>query len=228
MEIRIQSKDNYKLKGSSIFKDWPNNLFNFINSSYDSYIDAKSSDIDIDLLLHYYVWIKNEQYAEVKLMLCSEFLEVLKNNKLKPHKNETGHFYDKIFQRFNFCKLDTYKLLKILQPEIFQIITDLENKYIDKGCKVKDVKKICKKYKKEYLLRCIERYRNKVIHSGKFELLQEDIDKIVEKLIKDFKNDYKIDSQIKLIENIGNDLKIELNDVDGILIFLIKQIFLKV
>lgn len=216
LEIKIRSKNDYKLNGSSIFKDWPNNLFNFINSSYDSYINAKSSDIDIDLLLHYYVWIKNEQYAEVKLMLCSEFLEVLKNDKLNPHKNENGHFYDKIFERFNFAKLDTYKLLKHLQPEIFQIITDLEKEYIDQDYKRKDVIKICKKYKKEYLLRCIERYRNKVIHSGKFELLPEDIDKIVEKLINDFKNDYKIDSQIELIENIGNDIKIKLNSVDSI------------
>lgn len=216
LEIRIKPKSNYKLNGSSIFKEWPDNLFNFINSSYDSYIDAKGSDIDIDLLLHYYVWIKNEQYAEVKLMLCSEFLEVLKNNKFKPHKNEEGHFYDKIFQRFNFSKLDTYKLLKFLQPEIFQIITDLENKYIGQGHKIKDVKKICKKYKKEYLLRCIERYRNKVIHSGKFELILEDIDKIVDNLITDFKNDYKIDSQIEIIEKIGDDLKFKLYDVNSI------------
>lgn len=214
--IKIKSKNKYKLNGSSIFKDWPNNLFNFINSSYDSYINAKSSDIDIDLLLHYYVWIKNEQYAEVKLMLCSEFLEVLKNNKLKPYKNETGYFYTKIFQRFNLYKLDTYKLLKILQPEIFQIITDLEKKYIGQGYNRKDVIKICKKYKKEYLLRCLERYRNKIIHSGKFELLPEDIDKILENLIKDFKNDYNRDSQIELIEKIGNDMKFELNNVDSI------------
>lgn len=216
LEIKIKSKNNYKLNGRSIFKDWPNNLFNFINSSYDAYINAKSSNIDIDLLFHYYVWIKNEQYAEVKLMLCSEFLEVLKNDKLNPHKNEKGHFYDKIFQRFNFAKLDTYKLLKLLQPEIFQIITDLEKEYIDQGYKRKDVIKICKKYKKEYLLRCIERYRNKIIHSGKFELLPEDIDKILENLIKDFKNDYKIDSQIELIEKIGNDMKVKLNNVDSI------------
>lgn len=216
LEIKIKSKNKYKLNGRSIFKDWPNNLFNFINSSYDSYINAKSSNIDIDLLFHYYVWIKNEQYAEVKLMLCSEFLEVLKNDKLNPHKNENGYFYDKIFQRFSFAKLDTYKLLKLLQPEIFQIITDLEKKYIDQGYNRKDVLKICKKYKKEYLLRSLERYRNKIIHSGKFELLPEDIDKILENLIKDFKNVYKIDSQIELIEKIGNDMKLKLNNVDSI------------
>ena len=216
LEIKIKSKNLYKLNGSSIFQDWPNNLFNFINSSYDAYINAKSSNIDIDLLFHYYVWIKNEQYTEVKLILCSEFLEVLKNDKINPHKNENGHFYDKIFQRFNIAKLDTYKLLKFLQPEIFQIINDLEKEYISQGYKRKEVIKICKKYKKEYLLRCIERYRNKIIHSGKFELLPEDIDKILKNLIKDFKNDYKIDSQIEIIEKIGNDMKFKLKNVDSI------------
>ncbi len=214
--IKIKPKYNYKLNGNSIFKKFPYNLYDFINSSYESYINAKSTEIDIDLLLHYYVWIKNEQYAEVVLMLCSEFLEVLKNNRLQPHKNENGHFYDKIFQRFNRSKLDTYKLLKILQPEIFQLITELEKEYINKDYKNKDVIKICKKYKKEYLLRCMERYRNKIIHSGKFELNQKDIDKIIKNLIHDFKNDYKIDSQIELIEKIGKDMKVKLNDVDGI------------
>ena len=167
LEFRIKPKHNYKIKGSSIFKNLPNNLFDFINSSYDSYIDVKGRDIDIDLLLYYFVWIKNEQYVEVKLMLCSEFIEVLKNDKFKPSKNEKGNFYNKVFQRFNSLELDTSKLLKILQPEIFQLINALENKYAEQGYLIRDVNKIGKRYKKEYLLRCIERYRNKIVHSGK-------------------------------------------------------------
>ncbi len=107
LEIRIKSKNTYKLDGNSIFKDWPDNLFNFINSSYDSYIDFKNSEIDIDLLLHYYVWIKNEHYVEVKLMLCSAFFEILKNNKLDPSKNEDGFIFN-LSQRFNLLKLSTY------------------------------------------------------------------------------------------------------------------------
>ena len=109
LEIRIKTKNTFKLKGSSIFKNWPNNLFDFINSSYDSYLAVKNSDIDIDLLLHYYVWIKNEQYAEVKLMLCSAFFEVLKNNNLDPSKKEGG-FHHILTQRFNLLKLNTNKL----------------------------------------------------------------------------------------------------------------------
>ncbi len=214
LEIRIKPKYSYKLKGSSIFKNYPNNLFDFINSTYDSYIDLKGKDIEIDLLLHYYVWIKNEQYIEVKLMLCSEFIEVLKNNKFKPSKNEEGTFYDKVFLKFNLLKLDTYKLLKILQPEIFQLITELEKKYIEQGYQIKDVNKIGKRYKKEYLLRCIERYRNKIVHSGKFELTSEDINEIVERLIKDFKNDYAKDYQVDLVEKIGNDIKFNLNELN--------------
>lgn len=214
LEIRIKAKHKYKLNGNSIFKNWRDNLFNFINSSYDHYIDVKSSDIDIDLLLYYYVWIKNEQYVEVKLMLCSEFIEVLKNDKFKPFKNEKGFFYYKLFQRFNSLKLDTFKLLKILQPEIFQLITELEKKYIDQGYLISDVNKIGKRYKKEYLLRCIERYRNKIVHSGKFELSTEDINEIVDRLMKDFKRHYNINYQIDLVEKFGNDLKWNLNNVN--------------
>ncbi len=229
LEIRIKSKHNYKLNGSSIFKDWPNNLFNFINSTYDSYIDVKGSDIDIDLLLHYYVWIKNEQYIEVKLMLCSEFIEVLKNNKFKPFKNEEGTFYEKVFQRFNSLELDTSKLLKILQPGIFQLINALENKYVKQGYWISDVNKIGKRYKKEYLLRCIERYRNKIVHSGKFELTSDDINDIIDKLMKDFNSHYKIDYQFDLVEKIGNDLKLNLNDVDFVFdIFKQSELFERV
>lgn len=214
LEIRIKSKNDYKLNGRSIFKNWPDNLYDFLNSSYDSYIIVKESDIDIDLLLHYYVWIKNEQYLEVKLILCSEFLEVLNNNKNKPSDNEKGYFYDKLFQRFNLLELDTYKLLKFLQPEIFQIIENLEKEYLEKGYSTKDVTKISKRYKKEYLLRCIERYRNKIIHSGRFELTTNDLEGIMDRLINNFKQVYESDSQVDLVEKLGKDIKLKLYGAD--------------
>jgi len=215
LEIRIKSKNTYKLDGSSIFKDWPGNLFNFINSSYDSYIDVKNSEIDIDLLLHYYVWIKNERYAEVKLILCSTFFEVLKNNKLDPSKNE-GKFYPKLVQRFNFLKLNTYKLLKFLQPDISNVILNLEKKYLNKNYSSKDVVKISNRYKNELLLSCIKKYRNKVIHSGKFELTNEDIEDIVIELICVFKKSYSKNCQIKLVEEFGNDFISELKNTDSL------------
>jgi len=65
-------------------------------------------------------------------MLCCEFFEVLKNNRLDPSKNEDG-FYFNLSQRFNFLKLNTYKLLKFLQPEVLNLILDLETSYIDEG-----------------------------------------------------------------------------------------------
>ena len=214
LEIRIKTKNTFKLKGSSIFKNWPNNLFDFINSSYDSYLAVKNSDIDIDLLLHYYVWIKNEQYAEVKLMLCSAFFEVLKNNKLDPSKNEEG-FHHNLTQRFNLLKLNTYKLLKFLQPEVLNVIVKLENQYIESYLR-KDVIKICDRYKKDFLLSCIKKYRNKIIHSGKFELTDNDMGEIVGELIDNFKKNYSKNSQMELVENFGNDLINELKDVDSL------------
>jgi hypothetical protein len=215
LEIRIKSKNTFKLDGSSIFKDWPDNLFNFINSSYDSYINVKNSEIDIDLLLHYYVWIKNEHYAEVKLMLCSAFFEVLKNNKLNPSKNEEGFIFN-LSQRFNLLKLNTYKLLKFLQPDVLNVIMNLENSYIDDDYPAKDVIKISKRYKDEFLLSCIKRYRNKIIHSGKFDLTNNDIGMIVSELTDTFKNNYSKDSQIELVEKFGNDIVRGLNNTDSL------------
>ena len=226
LEIRIKSKNTYKLEGSSIFKNWPNNLFNFINSSYDSYIDVKNSEIDIDLLLHYYVWIKNEHYAEVKLMLCSEFFEVLKNNKLDPSKNEDGFIFN-LFQRFNFLKLNTYKLLKFLQPDVLNVILNLENSYIDEGYSAMDVIKISRRYKNEFLLSCIKRYRNKIIHSGKFDLTNNDIGMIVGELTDAFKNNYSKGSQIELVEKFGNDIIIGLNNIDSLFNIFNQSLFLE-
>jgi|GEM_PF-3301917 len=205
LEIRIKSKNIHKLKGSSIFKDWPNNLFDFINSSYDSYINIKNADIDIDLLLYYYVWIKNEQYIEVKLMLCSAFFEVLKNNKLNPSKNE-GKFYGKLIQRFSFLKLDSYKLLKFLQADVVKCINKLEKKYSNEEYSNKNVQKIFKRYKNELLFIFIKKYRNKIIHSGKFELTNNDIEDMINELIKIFKKHYN-EEQIGLVEKIGEDIK---------------------
>ena len=206
LEIRIKSKNSFKLKGSSIFKVWPNNLFDFINSSYDSYLAVKNSEIDIDLLLHYYAWIKNEQYIEVKLMLCSAFFEVLKNNKLNPSKNE-GKFYGKLIQRFSFLKLDSYKILKFSQEDVVNCINKLEKKYSNEEYSNKNVQKIFKRYKNELLFIFIKKYRNKIIHSGKFELTNNDIEGMINELIEIFKKSYKNEEQIELVEKIGEDIK---------------------
>lgn len=219
LEIKIKSKMNCKLNGKSIFRDYPNNLFNFLDSSYDKYICVKNnSNINIDLLFYYYVFIKNESYAEAQLIFCSAFFEVLKNNKFNPDKNENISFHE-IFQKFNCVELDTSKLLKILQPEIFSIINDLEKKYITRDYNESDVKKICKKYKKQYLVYDIARYRNKIIHSGNVKFRENDVNEILENLIKKLKGGYKKDCQIELVRKIGDDikekLKHELNNRDS-------------
>ena len=131
-------------------------------------------------------------------MLCSEFFEVLKNNMLDPSKNEDGFIFN-LSQRFNFLKLNTYKLLKLLQPEVLNVILNLENSYIDEGFSEKDVIKISRRYKNEFLLSCIKRYRNKIIHSGKFDLTNNDIGMIVGELTDTFKDNYSIDSQVELV-----------------------------
>lgn len=72
-KIVINKFNNTKTNGISLIKNFPNNLFNFINSSYTQYIILKENFVDINLLIHYCIMIKNEKYVEVKTLLCSAF-----------------------------------------------------------------------------------------------------------------------------------------------------------
>ena len=218
LEIRINSKNTYKLNGNSIFnEDWPNNFFDFLNSSYDSYISAKYGEVDIDLLLHYYVWIKNEQYAEVKLMLCSAFLEVLKNNRFaESRKNQGGTFYKKLLNRLDFLNLDSIKFLKFFFSDIDKIISKIEVKFLKSEDK-NDVEIICNDFRKYYIVYCLTLYRNKIIHSGKFNITSEDIDRgLMDKLINNLNKSFSKSSQKELVKKIGNDIKTEIKEVNDI------------
>ena len=130
LEIKIKSKNIHKTKGNSIFMDHSINFINFINSVYDNYCECKNDVIDIDFLLDYYVWIKNESYLEVRLILCSAFMEIFKNNKNdNSKKNQKGTFNKSLSKRFLDLKLDTTKILEILQKEIFVILNNVKNEF---------------------------------------------------------------------------------------------------
>ncbi len=106
--------------------------------------------------------------------------------------------------------------MKFLQPDVFNVILNLQKSYIDEGYPEKDVLKISRRYKNEFLLSCIKRYRNKIIHSGKFDLINNDIGMIVGELKDTFKHNYSLDSQIELVEKFGNDFTIGLNNTDSL------------
>ena len=109
--IRTQSMySNFKYE--SCFHDtYPNTLFDFLNSAYDSYVQLKNEDIiNVKLLIHYLAFIKREPYIEVGILISAIILEVLtKNNKKIKDSNEAKFTSDlkKLIEKLN---LDSDKL----------------------------------------------------------------------------------------------------------------------
>lgn len=103
-----------KLNGLSIFRIFPGNFYNFLKSSYFNFKRLnEEGNIDINLLTHYYVWLKNECYLEVKLILASVFLEVLNKDKRISHSG--NDFKPKFEEELIFLGLDCLKLFEYLK-----------------------------------------------------------------------------------------------------------------
>ena len=211
LEIKIKSKNVHKINGNSIFWNISINFINFINSIYDNYCESKNGEIDIDYLLDYYVWIKNEPYLEVRLILCSAFMEVFKNNKSDDsNRNHRVNFNKELTKRFRYLKLDNTKLLEILQNEIFIILNNIENNFLSSNHNKRDVNLVSNFFKMNYVVTPIEVYRNKVIHSGKFRLTSGDIDKLVNKIKHHAKQVFNKNSQKELIDLMYDDINTQL------------------
>lgn len=114
IEIGLPSTySNFKYE--SCFHDtYPNTLFDFLNSSYDSYFGLKNEGIiDVNLLIHYLAFLKRERYMEVELLISAIILEVLtKNHKKIKDSNEAKFASDlrKLIEKLDldFDKLDEF------------------------------------------------------------------------------------------------------------------------
>lgn len=114
IEIGLPSiYSNFKYE--SCFHDtYPHTLFNFLNSSYDSYVSLKNEGIiDVNLLIHYLAFLKRERYMEVELLISAIILEVLtKNHKKIKDSNEAKFASDlrKLIEKLDldFDKLDEF------------------------------------------------------------------------------------------------------------------------
>lgn len=212
LEIVIESKFSKNPKLSSIFDDGLYNLYEFINSAYPQYIKLKKSEIDIDLLLHYYVLIKNEPYIEGIFILSSIFLEIFKNNRICPYQNESNDFENKINNRLLLMKLDTKKLFKTLHSDVYEILNQIESHLYHENFSKKDIKKVIEYYKKDYLVILIAFYRNKSIHSGEFTLNDKKLEEFIDKKwISNFKLS---DSQKNITKEIKSILKTKLHGLN--------------
>lgn len=119
-KIVIRTPSMYSnFKYESCFHDtYPNTLFDFLNSAYDSYVQLKNEDIiNVNLLIHYLAFIKREPYIEVGIIISAIILEVLtKNNKKIKDSNETKFASDlkKLIKQLN---LDLDKLDKFFKEQ---------------------------------------------------------------------------------------------------------------
>ncbi len=114
IEIGLPSLySNFKHE-SCFYDTYPNTLFDFLNSSYDSYVGLKNEGIiDVNLLIHYLAVLKRERYMEVELLMSAIILEVLtKNHKKIKDSNEAKFASDlkKLIEKlgFDFDKLDEF------------------------------------------------------------------------------------------------------------------------
>ncbi len=196
LEVIIMSKNDNPNLRNSIFWKVPNNFFNFLNSSYENYLKLKNSELNIDLLLYYYTWIKNEKSLEVQLVLCSAFMEILKNNQLQPSRNDNYELFDRLQLRIDEAGIDSINLFKYLQPPIYDVVYDIKKEFKNEEF-YSDNKfhSTWKMFLKTYVSSIIKFYRNKLLHSGQLKMEQEDIKVFINKWESNFKDSLRDDQQ---------------------------------
>ena len=196
LEVIIMSKNDNPNLRNSIFWKVPNNFFNFLNSSYENYLKLKNSELNIDLLLYYYTWIKNEKSLEVQLVLCSAFMEILKNNQLQPSRNDNYELFDRLQLRIDEAGIDSINLFKYLQPPIYDVVYDIKKEFKNEEF-YSDNKfhSTWKMFLKTYVSSIIKFYRNKILHSGQLKMEQEDIKVFINKWESNFKDSLRDDQQ---------------------------------
>ena len=196
LEIIIIPKSSTPNLRKSIFWKVPNNFFNFLNSSYENYLELKNSDLNIDLLLYYYTWIKNEQSLEVQLVLCSAFMEILKNDQLHPYRNHNLKLFERLQLRINEAGMDSIKIFKYLQPPIYDVVYDIKKEFKNEEFYSNNkFHSTWKMFLKTYISSIIKFYRNKLLHSGQLKMEQEDIKDFINKWESNFRDNLREDQQ---------------------------------
>ena len=213
LEVIIMPKSDTPNLGNSIFWKVPNNFFDFLNSSYEKYLELKSSDLNIDLLFYYYTWIKNEQSLEVQLVLCSAFMEILKNNQLNPSLNEGYNLFKRLQLRIDEVGIDPINLFKYLQPPIYEVVHDIKKEFKNEAF-YSDNKfhSTWKMFLKTYVSSIIKFYRNKILHSGQLKMEQEDIKDFIDKWELNFKDSLR-ECQQEWADMIADSLKDKLINI---------------
>lgn len=210
IELIFELAENLKNEGTKIFNvSFPGQLYDFINSSYDNYVKLKSEDKNIDLLLYYYVWFKNERFVQSQVLFGSTFLEVLKTFGFFEHYCKNANIKDKYIPfleklRFvvnNQLNLDTTLITRKLFPLVCEKFDELENDYLNKYPKDKElISEIFSVAINEFLLIDLVILRNQIMHEGNIHLDDEFFIKLNNKL----NNILSDNKDIKVINNYNN------------------------
>lgn len=155
-EITIIPLSNEKVNSTSFYKSYPNNLMNFINSSYDNYINLKPN-LDIKRVIHYFTAMKAEKYTETKYIMGAVFLETLKDTYGKDYKNynqNNGGFFLKPASTNN-----TFSFKELLDEIFLEFDLDISKikGYVDKKTSSSN----------NNILKDLVDHRNSILHQGK-------------------------------------------------------------
>lgn len=182
LEIIIYNAQNPNSEQNSIFSNSQDNFLNFINNSYTYYRnEINLKNFNVDLLIYYYVRIKKEGNLQMKTVLCSEFIEVLKNIVMYPERDEKNELYKRVNAKITSLNMDASNLLKFLQPEIYEILFDIKKRANKKSeFNSQKIHTLWLKLTETYVLSIITFYRNRIIHTGRYSMQNSDIDSFIE------------------------------------------------
>ncbi len=189
LEIRIEPSNYTNLNGDCIFSENACDLYEFIESSYPNYHDLDCCDFDIRLLIHYFVWIKNQFYTETKILLGSTFIEALKAQYYGVEWAELFKKLDRIYNSEevnsrNALNIDTEKIFKHFQYKIFKLFNEIESQHIDNfhGDEKYKVRMIFEDFRKKFFLHTVVYYRNKIVHRGNITAERDDLIEILDEV----------------------------------------------
>ena len=183
LEILFKSKNTHKLNGFTIFSPHPNTFINFLDSSYEKYINLNESNFNIELLIQYYIWFKNEIYIDIKHLLGSIFIETLIKQYYPDESKKFAYKLNNILnQKLN---LNIYKLFDKFEIGLLNELEELKSSEMNE---LEDYERnifiVLNQFKEFLFIEIITKYRNKNVHNGEILLNDNDLEDIFENSFK--------------------------------------------
>lgn len=183
LEILFKSKNTHKLNGFSIFTPHPNTFINFLDSSYEKYINLNESNFNIELLIQYYIWFKNEIYIDIKHLLGSIFIETLIKQYYPDESKKFAYKLNNILnQKLN---LNIYKLFDKFEIGLLNELEELKSSEMNElDDYERNISIVLNQFKEFLFIEIITKYRNKNVHNGEILLNDNDLEDIFENSFK--------------------------------------------